>query len=156
MPSTASGMTSITRYLAYYIVRLLRNHPSGLYQAQIMAQMETDLSTTAWRPSNGAFNPLLHNLEDVEGYLASDWDHAKNRTRRLYNVTEKGEAYLAREEGPSRKGLEGQIALLVRLGLVLYGKVAMRRALRSMLNAVDPDWRTVSEDAGEEAERLFE
>jgi len=62
--------------------------------------------------TEGAVYPALHRLEDL-GLLSSDWHPVGGRRRRLYRITAKGSAALARERAEWDR-LSSAIAIVLR------------------------------------------
>lgn len=64
--------------------------------------------------AEGTVYPALHRLERA-GLIASEWEHASGRKRRLYTLTRSGRAALARQSAEWRRWSTG-------LNMILDGR----------------------------------
>jgi PadR family transcriptional regulator PadR len=70
------------------ILRLLRAKPQWGYEVNIAIRDKYRVYLSA-----GTLYPLLHSLEE-EGYIQGEWESEKGRGRRIYKITEAGNAFL--------------------------------------------------------------
>jgi PadR family transcriptional regulator PadR len=70
------------------ILRLLRSKPRWGYEVNIAIRDRYKVYLSA-----GTLYPLLHSLEE-DGHIQGEWESEKGRGRRIYKITESGQAFL--------------------------------------------------------------
>lgn len=85
---------STSAFLEVYILFLFRKK-SSYYGKEIMDEIE-DAFGSKWKPSHGMMYPLLRKLEDA-GYLVGEWEDEDKKSKRMYKITEEGNAALQKE-----------------------------------------------------------
>ncbi len=71
---------------------ILNKRPAHGYE--IMKEIK-DKTKGFWKPTAGGVYPILRDLERT-GYIEGEWSTQKNRKRKVYKITETGEAILKR------------------------------------------------------------
>lgn len=79
-------------YIRVAALIILNKQPAHGYE--IMKEIK-DKTKGFWRPTAGGVYPILRNLEKT-GYIEGEWSTLKNRKRKVYKITETGEAILKR------------------------------------------------------------
>lgn len=127
MATKTAGMSSWTRFLAYYLARVIQLAPN-IHPADMARQIEADLGIDVWEPKPTTIHNVLKALADehhIVGYYKDEGSRYKHR----YRITPEGEGYLARELKPTFLGLEAQVLFLARLAARLYGVNEARQIL---------------------------
>ena len=79
-------------YIRVAALIILNKQPAHGYE--IMKEIK-DKTKGFWRPTAGGVYPILRDLEKT-GYIEGEWSTLKNRKRKVYKITETGEAILKR------------------------------------------------------------
>jgi PadR family transcriptional regulator PadR len=74
------------RRLVLLVLGVLRNGP---FTGDAIARRITEPSVGVFQPGEGLLYPLLHELEE-EGSIASRWEEADERRRKVYTLTAHG------------------------------------------------------------------
>ena len=91
--------------------RLLSVLSSGPAHGYAIISALRDRSGGTFDLPEGTIYPALHRLED-SGLLASTWDQAEGRRRRVYGLTGRGAAALAAQQAEWRRFAGGVHAVL--------------------------------------------
>jgi DNA-binding PadR family transcriptional regulator len=102
--------------LPLYVLHLLSRQPR--YGNDIMRELE-ERSRGTWASNPGAIYPLLRLLER-HGLLRGEWEDADKRTRRIYQLTEKGRREYEELKEMMQYGLQEALAVLQKLYDELY------------------------------------
>lgn len=103
-PSTINTTSFVRLYILHLLIEKKR------YGNEIKDEISTRLDNR-WTPSPGMIYPLLNEMES-EGYIASYWVEPTKRTKRYYNITDKGRAYYERYKAQNKKSLQDSYRII--------------------------------------------
>ncbi|WP_047153666.1 PadR family transcriptional regulator [Aneurinibacillus tyrosinisolvens] len=89
-------IANVFNIIAYFaLTRLREEHHARLRSEPVKRMIAKDIQneigeTYGWKPSHGHFYDVMHRLEVENEWIHSKWDDDKKRSRRFFEITDRG------------------------------------------------------------------